>query len=148
MIKEKRKDEYHLPLIHQAVWANDINWAKRILDSDSLAVKVGSPFGRTALFDAASRGNLNMVKLLIEYGADVSKTDANNWTPLLSAGLNNHLDVVKYLVARGASINTCIGKKIKVKEKWKSRTTLYIIPKRNREVIKYLSSVGGESLID
>ena len=92
-----------------------------------------------------------MVKLLIKYGANVSKTDANNWTPLLCAGLNNHLDVVKYLVERGANINTCIGKKIKVKEKykekWKYRTTMYFIPKRNREVIEYLSSVGGEILI-
>lgn len=35
---------------------------------------------RTPLMTAASVGKLNLIKVLLQYGADVSPKDANGWT--------------------------------------------------------------------
>jgi ankyrin repeat protein len=52
---------------------------------------------------AASNGSLEIVKLLLRYGADV---DPNGDTsPLSEATLNGHLEVAKLLLRYGADVN-------------------------------------------
>ena len=46
----------------------------------------------------AEIGNLDVVKYLVEKGADVNIPDENGWTPLHIAAKEGKLDVVKYLV--------------------------------------------------
>ncbi len=67
------------------------------------------PDGGTALMGAAKRGNLALVKLLLETGADVNakvKSEiypwSNGWTALMYA--SNHVEVVKLLLERGADV--------------------------------------------
>ena len=50
---------------------------------------------------AASLGHLNIVKFLVENGADIHY---NNDSPLTEAVNSGHLDTVKYLVGQGANI--------------------------------------------
>ncbi|PVU88970.1 hypothetical protein BB559_005283 [Furculomyces boomerangus] len=50
------------------------------------------------------RGNMKFVKFLDKNGADI---DENNGAPLKFAIENNHLDVVKYLIGRGADTTIC-----------------------------------------
>ena len=56
-----------------------------------------------------SKGDLNIVKELIEKGADVNtKRDIGRfegWSPLLIASLNGSVDILKYLIKKGADIN-------------------------------------------
>ena len=61
-----------------------------------------------ALTDAlyiASSGNLEMVKYLVEHGADADGIVAQYYTPLMAASADGYLDIVKYLVEHGAKIN-------------------------------------------
>jgi ankyrin repeat protein len=58
------------------------------------------------LIDAASRGDLKKVKMLLNEGADVNTRDINGRTPLHYAAARGHLDTVKFLVDRGADVNT------------------------------------------
>lgn len=51
--------------------------------------------GRTSLFDAASRGDLGVVRHLIARGADAGASDKN---ALTGAALNGHASVVRYLI--------------------------------------------------
>jgi ankyrin repeat protein len=51
--------------------------------------------GRTPLFDAASRGDLAVVRQLIARGADVRASDKN---ALTGAALKGHVPVVRYLI--------------------------------------------------
>ena len=48
---------------------------------------------------AASTGHLEVVKVLLDNGADISVTNADGRTPLESAASNGHFEVVKLLVA-------------------------------------------------
>ncbi|OCK88748.1 ankyrin, partial [Cenococcum geophilum 1.58] len=52
--------------------------------------------------------HLEVVKLLLENGADVAVASNDGWTPLNSASSSGHLEVVKLLLKNGADVN-CLG---------------------------------------
>jgi len=59
------------------------------------------------LLDACFIGNINIVKYLVEHGANVNSIgkechDYNKKSPLMEACSYNHLNIVKYLVEHGA----------------------------------------------
>ena len=54
--------------------------------------------GESLLHVAAKKGNLSMVKLLIEQGANVNIQDESGNTPLHYAAANGKKDIVKYLL--------------------------------------------------
>ncbi|KAF2818089.1 ankyrin, partial [Ophiobolus disseminans] len=51
--------------------------------------------GWTPLFLAADSGHLEVVKLLLEKGADFTVPTNDGWTPLHVASYKGHLDVIK-----------------------------------------------------
>lgn len=53
---------------------------------------------------AAHEGNVAMVKLLLEFGADVELANSQGCTPLILAASNGHCDVVRQLVVAGSSL--------------------------------------------
>lgn len=57
------------------------------------------------LFLAAGEGKLDVVRYLLDEGADVNARE--NWgsTPLIEAAYSGHADVIKELLLRGADIN-------------------------------------------
>ena len=56
----------------------------------------------TALYGAAQYGHIDVVKALIEVGADVNYSDCDGNTPLTRAVANGHADIVKALIEAGA----------------------------------------------
>jgi serine/threonine-protein phosphatase 6 regulatory ankyrin repeat subunit B len=60
--------------------------------------------GVNALCSAASKGKLELVKILIDAGAKVNETDSAQNTPLFWAAGEGHLEIVKLLVENGANI--------------------------------------------
>lgn len=64
--------------------------------------------GATALHCAASRGNAEMVKLLLQSGADICARDVLDGTPLHDAVRRRHPEAVAALIEAGADVNaTC-----------------------------------------
>jgi len=59
----------------------------------------------TPLTSASCRGYVEVVDLLLEYGAAKDFRDENGWTPLLIASLKGHAQVVKTLINAGTNIN-------------------------------------------
>ena len=57
------------------------------------------------IHEAAEKGDLADVKRHLQRGVKVNARDENGSTPLMSAVMCDHLDVVKYLVAKGADVN-------------------------------------------
>lgn len=59
--------------------------------------------GMAALHEAVLTGNLEVVKLLVKYGADVHQRDEDGWTPLHMACSDGYPEIARYLLAMGAS---------------------------------------------
>ncbi len=83
----------------------------------------------TALSIAAYEGNINMVKLLLDYGADLEIKDNFGHTALENATHEGHTKIVKLLVAHGAQIN--------------SETVMAAIVSRKIEIIQFLFDHGA-----
>ncbi|XP_065085267.1 protein TANC2 isoform X2 [Ochlerotatus camptorhynchus] len=58
----------------------------------------------TVLCIAAHEGIVPMVSLLLEFGANVEKTNSQGCTPLILASAKGHCDVVRQLVAAGSAL--------------------------------------------
>lgn len=58
------------------------------------------------LHRVAKGGNIAWLLYLLYNGEDIESKDADGWTPLFYATLNNKFDIVKILVERGANVNT------------------------------------------
>ncbi|XP_053689886.1 protein fem-1 homolog B [Sabethes cyaneus] len=61
--------------------------------------------GASALWVAAGAGQLNIIKLLVDHGADVNHHTRNLSTPLRAACFDGRLDIIRYLVDHNANIN-------------------------------------------
>jgi ankyrin repeat protein len=61
-----------------------------------------SALGWTALHYAAINGDVELVKYLLKYGANVNKSTGEGSTPLYLAKLGNHEDIIRILKNAGA----------------------------------------------
>lgn len=93
-----------------AVSQGDINGMDSLLEEGSAnsknIVNARNKKGDTPLVIASDKGNLEAVKLLLEYGADLSLKDTNGDNALIRAAKKGHLDVVEELLFRKANINS------------------------------------------
>lgn len=55
---------------------------------------------------AARWGNLKLIQVLLEKGANIEAKDKNGTTALMEAAINNHLKVIKVLVDKGVKLET------------------------------------------
>ena len=90
--------------IHEAAKQGDLAAVKICLQKGIgvIGVDERDHYDNTPLMDAAENGQLDVVKYLVDNGANVNTIDKAYRTPLMLAAEKGHLDVVKYLVDKGA----------------------------------------------
>ncbi|OCA05849.1 ankyrin repeat domain-containing protein [Wolbachia endosymbiont of Trichogramma pretiosum] len=88
--------------------------------------------GRSPLHIAATNVDVEVVGLLIKYGANVNHKDAWGWTPFNCAATKGNRKVMYYLIAHGASIETNDPQKI----------LLSICPYNYREAVTTMIQLG------
>lgn len=81
------------------VYGNKIDWVKFCLEHGANP-NHNLIRGRHALAGAASKGNIEMVDLLLQHGARLESIYA-----LVEAAIEGHLEMVKYLLLNGADID-------------------------------------------
>jgi ankyrin repeat protein len=54
--------------------------------------------GQTPLHRSCISGNLNIVKLLVQYGSSQNIKNNDGWFPIHLASYHGHLDIIKYLI--------------------------------------------------
>ncbi len=59
--------------------------------------------GVTPLIAAAEGGHIQVVRMLVDAGAEVNRADAGGFTPLMGAARTGHAGLVKFLLERGAN---------------------------------------------
>lgn len=62
------------------------------------------PDPETYLMVASANGNLEIIKLLVKYGADINRVHENLGSALIIAVVSNHVDIVRYLLEHGADL--------------------------------------------
>lgn len=58
------------------------------------------PEGQTALHQSVIAGNLELVKLLVKFGADIRLANRDGWSALHIAAFGGHQDIVLYLITK------------------------------------------------
>jgi ankyrin repeat protein len=86
-----------------AIEAGCYDACKMILEQAE--IDPNGPDPETYLMVASADGNIEIVKLLIKYGADINRAHENLGSALLLAVINNHIDIVKYLLEYGADLD-------------------------------------------
>jgi len=90
-----------------AVARNDVQEADRLLREVLVEVNVRARYsGDTALDSAAGLGEVEMVRLLLDRGANPKIGDKDNLTPLQLAAHHGNLAIVRMLLKAGANVNS------------------------------------------
>ncbi len=61
---------------------------------------------------AATHGHVEILKLLKEFGADISTPGKSNGAPLTCAARHNQFDAAKWLIEQGVEIDACVHPKL------------------------------------
>ncbi|VVC27504.1 Ankyrin repeat,Ankyrin repeat-containing domain,Peptidase M9A/M9B, collagenase, bacterial, partial [Cinara cedri] len=94
-------------------------------------------YGETLLHEVARRGNLDMVKFLVEEAHAETNVLADGWlgTPLHSAATHGHIEVAEYLIKKGLDINILTN----------GYTPLHSAVLHNQlDTVKYLMEAGAD----
>jgi YVTN family beta-propeller protein len=104
---KRRLDEAHVDVrdaLANAIAEGNVDEVKRRLGRQARRINDRRPStGSTPLSDAAFRGNLEIVKLLLDRGANMNATNRDGNTPLITATFMCHAEVVRLLLDKGAS---------------------------------------------
>lgn len=92
------------PLI-EAVKSGSVTKVDSILRTDLSQLNTADQYGMTPLEFACYKGNFEIVKMLIEKGANInSHKHRDGYTALMFAALGGHTDVTQHLLEKGANI--------------------------------------------
>ncbi|XP_059764041.1 protein phosphatase 1 regulatory subunit 27 [Balaenoptera ricei] len=80
----------------------DLEQVGRFIRARKVSLDTIHPSGLAALHEAVLSGNLECVKLLVKYGADIHQRDETGWTPLHIACSDGYPDIARYLISLGA----------------------------------------------
>ena len=119
----------------EAISSKKLRRVKKILkkgiDQNELSVCLGESI----------HSGLAMVKLLIQYGADINSFNSQGRTPLHNASVSGYFNIVRYLLISGANVN------VKDNDGDTPLDLLYEkdIDKNSNDIIAHLSFNGGRS---
>ena len=96
--------------LNEALWAlssagektNTLELAHLLLEQGAQVNSQLGLYKTTPLHQAAERGSLKLVKLLVINGANVNAIGSDGFTPLMSAVRADNLEIVKFLLKQGA----------------------------------------------
>ena len=91
---------------------------------------------KTPIYGACGRGNLKVVQVLINHGADVNAKRSFGWRPLHFASNNGRLEIVRLLINSGADLN------VRDNDDW--TPLLLASVEGHREVVQVLLEKGAD----
>ncbi|XP_068584077.1 protein phosphatase 1 regulatory subunit 27 [Cebidichthys violaceus] len=100
------KRTVHFPndiIFQDIVRRGDLEQIGRFMRARKVRVDTVFHSGMAALHEAVLTGNIEVVKLLVKYGADVHQRDEDGWTPLHMACSDGYPEIASYLLLMGAS---------------------------------------------
>jgi len=128
------------PMLY-AVQRNKYDWAQILIDTGADVNLPAQTTHVTPLHVAAFKGNLNMMKLLLDAGANVDAVDCKNSTPLHYAALEGKPEAAMLLLVEGVNCEIADGAGF---------TPLHIAAQKNNDqivklLIKYQANVHART---
>jgi ankyrin repeat protein/L-ascorbate metabolism protein UlaG (beta-lactamase superfamily) len=121
--------------IHDAALTGTLAKVKELVANDPALLNAANDVGRTPLFQAATRGHLELVAWLVKKGADVNRRETSyRLTPLHMAARGGHLEIVRLLLKNGADLQA--------RENDNENALYYAALSNNLELVKYLVGKG------
>ncbi len=91
--------------IHQAAEAGDLAKVKALVEKDPACVKAKDGNGRTPLHLAAQGRHLEVLRYLVDKGADLDALDKNGIAPLHILARSGQTEAVRLMIDKGADID-------------------------------------------
>jgi ankyrin repeat protein len=91
--------------IHDAASEGDLVKIQTLVSGNPNLADSADDKGSTPLHLASSKGHLEVVKFLVEKGADIEAVNGRGFTPLQLAAYGRHREVVEFLLEKGANID-------------------------------------------
>ncbi|XP_058837030.1 uncharacterized protein LOC131693323 [Topomyia yanbarensis] len=100
-----RQNEFPMSYLHVAASQNFQRIAEMLITQANLPVDIFTETQITPLIVAALMKHMDMVKVLLKYGANVNHADLSQRTPLLAALENDCKDMVQLFLDHGADVD-------------------------------------------
>lgn len=121
--------------IADLVEKGELEAVKKMAQKDKNLLKGKNERGRSLIHIAAAKGHLNIVKFLVENGADVNLMEKiHNLRPLHFASRYGHLKVVMFLLEKGADLHA--------REKDNETALSYAVSSPSLDTVKFLVEKG------
>jgi ankyrin repeat protein len=91
--------------IHELAQKGDLEGVKTLIEQNPELVNAKDKDGRTPLHWACRGVHLEVVKFLVDKGADVNAEDSNKVVPLHSLAVRNSTEAIEILLAKGAVVD-------------------------------------------
>jgi outer membrane protein TolC len=120
-----------------------------LLEKNPDIVKLRDISDWTPLHAATYRGNYEIVRMLLEKGADINAATSSGMSPLYIAANEGSLEIVKLLVEKGADVNLCGGTVMRSplqRAAGKGHTEIVKVLVQNGAKIDFKSSTGWTAL--
>lgn len=93
--------------LHRAIESGHIINARKVLNQRPLALEIPNKLGQTPLGIATVKNDVNLVNVLLAYGADVDSIEVGSWrTPLMTASYKGHIELIEILREKESSWDT------------------------------------------
>ncbi len=121
--------------IHQAARSGDLAKVRELVEKDPALIRLKDENGRTPLHWAARGVHFELLKFLVEKGAEVGAADASGATALHNVAARGHLEACQWLVEKGAAV--------KAKSSDGATPFYYAATVGSREIMEYLLAHGA-----
>jgi len=121
---------------HQFIRNGNVEEVARLLDQHPEWLNAKDSHNLPPLSQAAIAGQIEVVTLLVEKGADMEAGDNEGSTPLHNACASGRSEIVRYLVAKGAQINS--------RDNFGMTALLFASLRGNIDIVDYLLQNGAD----
>ena len=122
--------------IVKAAKSGDFKTVKAIIAKDPSKLNVTSKYKYTAVHWACMRAHWDIVKFLIEKGADLNIVGGDGGTPINWAVNHDNVDMIKFLINHGAKLN--------IKNQWGMTELHTAVWRGNINVVEFLLGHGSD----
>jgi len=128
--------EFGNSCLHQAIKGNHLEICKYLVEVQKVSLSSTESCGMTPLMLATVFNNVDMLRYLLEVGADIDEPTHNDASAIYFACQNNHMEALRFLTERGADLNKATNT---------GATPLYIACEEgNFDVVKHLIEVQAD----